>query len=445
MAVPGSVIQVMNVLEAAGHQAYLVGGSVRDILLGREPSDYDVATDARPEQVKALFPRAVPTGEKYGTITVLNGMPIEVTTFRRDGFYADGRRPQNVEFSDSLEEDVMRRDFTINALAMTENGILIDYVGGRSDLQAGIIRCVGDPDHRFREDALRMMRAVRFSSQLGFEIHSSTAAAATRNASLIANVSWERIRDELAKILVSDSPDMRTLHEVGLLAFIVPELAACYGFDQMNEHHDEDVFEHTMRAIELSPPRLNVRLAAMLHDVGKPKAFTIENGKGHFYGHHLDGEQMAREILHRLRFDSHTISDVCILVREHMSRYAFLRPRNVKRFINRVGVGNLDDLFDLQIADVQASRPPYDPSGMLALRDECRRVLSEKAPLTVRDLAVNGHDLMEWGMAPGREMGAMLQTMLDAVLKDPSLNTADGLRGVYQRYGGRESACRDRR
>jgi tRNA nucleotidyltransferase (CCA-adding enzyme) len=432
--IPRPVIEVMDRLEKAGFQAYLVGGSVRDMLLGREPKDYDIATDATPDQVKPLFPKVIPAGEKYGTVTVLNGIPIEVTTFRKDGRYLDGRRPESVDFSDSLEEDVKRRDFTINALAMTKEGVLKDPLDVQRDIWLEHIHCVGDPNERFNEDALRMMRAIRFACQLGFSISAPTYYAIRRNARLISNVSWERIRDELAKILLSERPCMgiSLLGTSRLMQYIIPELSDCVGFDQHSEHHDKNVMAHIIETVGWTPNRLNVRLAALLHDVAKPKTFTLVDGEGHFYGHHLEGEIMAREILNRLRFDNHTIGTVCTLVREHMSRYDFLRPRNTKRFINRVGIDNLEDLFDLQIADIKASAPPHDFSMVLALKEDCQRILNEKEPLTVKDLAINGHDLCEWGMTPGKEMGAMLKRMLECVLEDPSVNTREGLKKVFE-------------
>jgi tRNA nucleotidyltransferase (CCA-adding enzyme) len=435
--VPTTVLEIMERLEQAGFRAYLIGGSVRDMLLGRCPKDYDIATDAVPAQVKALFERAIPTGERFGTVTVRGEMDVEVTTFRKDGTYLDGRRPESVQFSKSLFDDVVRRDFTINALARTRAGEVIDHVGGLQDLGRRVIRTVGDPDERFGEDALRMMRALRFSAQLGdgFSIETATLEAISRNAHLILNVSWERIRDELAGILLSDRPGVvRDLHHTGLLAHILPELDACYGFDQASEHHDKDVFEHIVVALENTPPRLNVRLAALLHDVGKPATFSLdEEREGHFYGHHEESEEMARAALSRLRFDSRTVSTVSMLVREHMSRYGILRPKNIKRFIAKVGIENLQDLFDLQTADALASAAPHDLSKVLSLKREVKQVLDRGDPLTVKDLAITGRDLIKWGLKEGKDVGAMLDIMLDKVLDDPALNTPERLRNIFDR------------
>jgi len=430
------VLSVMDTLERAGYRAYVVGGSVRDLLLNRQPNDWDVATDAVPSEVRALFERTAPTGEKYGTVTVLGEIPVEVTTFRKDGRYLDGRRPETVEFSSSLEEDLVRRDFTINALAASRDGHVVDYVGGLRDLKDRVIRSVGDPGERFREDALRMLRAHRLVAELGpdFRIEPRTLEAITANAHLILNVSWERIRDELVRILMSDNPGvLRDLYHSRILGYILPELADCYGFRQWNRHHDKDVFEHTIVAVESSPKKLRVRLAALLHDVGKAESFTLgPDGEGHFYGHNTKSAEIAEEVLRRLRFDSHTISSVRTLIREHMTRHARMGPKGLKRLIARVGTDLIDDLIDLQMADVKASGNPDDLSAVLRLKAGVEEILASGDPLTVKDLAVNGRDLIEWGMKEGREVGIVLKAMLDRVLEDPSLNTKEGLRAVFE-------------
>ncbi|NLA59802.1 MAG: CCA tRNA nucleotidyltransferase [Firmicutes bacterium] len=341
VAIHPFVLKVMDALEKAGYRAYLVGGSVRDLLLNRQPKDWDIATDAHPPQVRALFERTAPTGEKYGTVTVLGDIPVEVTTFRKDGRYLDGRRPETVEFSSSLEEDLTRRDFTLNALACGRDGHVVDYVGGLQDLRHRIIRSVGDPGDRFREDALRMLRAHRLVAELGgdFHIEPRTLDAIAKNAHLILNVSWERIRDELVRILMSDNPgEIRHLYHSGILGHILPELAECYGFQQSSKHHDKDVFEHSVVALESAPRRLQVRLAALLHDVGKVKTMTIdESGEGHFYGHNVKSEEMARQAMRRLKFDVQTISSVCTLIREHMVRHSRLVLRPVVKSAIRAG------------------------------------------------------------------------------------------------------------
>jgi tRNA nucleotidyltransferase (CCA-adding enzyme) len=436
IAIHPAVSRIMDALERAGYQAYVVGGSIRDLLLRLEPKDWDVATDALPSDVRSLFERTSPTGEKYGTVTVLGDIPVEVTTFRRDGRYLDGRRPETVEFSPSLKEDLIRRDFTLNALACRRDGHVIDCVGGMDDLRDRIIRSVGDPGDRFREDALRMLRAHRLVAELGgeFRIEPRTHDAIAANAHLILNVSWERIRDELVRILMSDNPGaIRQLYSSLILGYILPEVAECYGFQQSSRHHDKDVFEHTMVAVESAPKRLWVRLAALLHDTGKPKTFTVDSeGEGHFYGHNQVSADLAGDVLRRLRFDSQTISSVVTLVREHTTRHVRLGTKGLKRLIARIGTSLLEDLFDLQTADVRASGHPHDLSRVLRLRAGVEEVLASGDPLTVKDLAVDGRDLIEWGMKEGREVGTVLKAMLERVLDEPAMNTREGLRRVYE-------------
>jgi len=434
------VLSIMGTLERAGYRAYVVGGSIRDLILGREPNDWDVATDATPSVVRALFERTVPTGEKYGTVTVLGEMPVEVTTFRKDGRYLDGRRPESVEFSSTIEEDLVRRDFTINALAADRVGNVLDFVNGLEDLRNRLVRCVGDPGERFREDALRMLRAHRLVAELGqgFRIEPRTLQAITENAHLILQVSWERIRDELVRILMSESPGvLRDLYDSRLLEYILPELADCYGFKQWNRHHDKDVFEHTIAAVESSPKKLRVRLAALLHDVGKAETFSLgPDGEGHFYGHSVKSAEMAEEVLKRLRFDSHTVSSVCTLIREHMTRHSRMGPKGLKRLIARVGKDLIHELLDLQMADVKASGHPGDLSEVLRLKEGVEGILASGDPITVKDLAVKGADLIEWGMEEGKEIGDVLKAMLDRVLEDPSLNTKERLRGIFEELRG---------
>jgi tRNA nucleotidyltransferase (CCA-adding enzyme) len=442
--VPREVTHVMRVLESAGYQAYLVGGSVRDILLHRRPMDYDVATDALPHKVEKLFHNVIPTGLKYGTVTVHDSIDVEVTTFRKDGRYLDGRRPESVTFSTSLEDDVFRRDFTINALALSLAGEVIDYVQGKRDLlDLRVIRCVGDPDQRFREDALRMIRAHRFVAQLSspekpFSIETKSLAAIKRNAHLIVNVSWERIRDELTKILMSDNPkSLGDLYDSDLLNYTLPELAACHGFPPPI-YHRKDVFEHTLAVVDASSKRLWVRLAALLHDIGKPTTFVVdERGFGYFHNHHAMGARMAEKVLDRLKYDSRTISVVTTLVREHMTKSPCLKhedrdkQRNVKRLINRVGVEHLEDFFDLKRADILGSAPPHDFSELDALKEEVYRVLNSGEPLTLKDLAVSGRDLIDWGMTQGKQIGDVLDSMLEAVLERPELNTRERLKALF--------------
>ena len=429
--IPKNVLYVLNTLQANNYNSYLVGGCVRDLLLGRQPKDYDITTSALPKQVKTLFPHVVLTGEKHGTVTVVtNEGNVEVTTMRKDGIYKDNRHPETVEFTNNIVCDLSRRDFTINAIAFSINGNIIDPYNGIKDLKQKIIKTVGNPDERFNEDGLRMMRAIRFACQLGFIIEEGTVFSITVNKYLINNISAERIRDELCKILISNKPSVGIdlLRITGLLDIIIPEIGNMVDFDQHNPNHDKNVYEHTLAVLNEVSNNITVRLAALLHDVGKPETFSLdENGIGHFYGHHMRGYDIAKNILQRLKFDNKTIDIVCVLIKEHMSRYDFLRTSNIKKFINRVGIDNLDSLFELQIADIKGSKPPHDINNVLKLKEEAKRVIEEKQPLTVKDLVINGYDLINLGIKPGRNMGLLLKEMLELVLENHELNNREYL------------------
>ena len=432
MEIPYVVEYVLNHLEYNGFQGYLIGGSVRDIFNYKSPKDYDICTNATPEQVKSLFAKSYDTGLKHGTVTiVLKDEYLEVTTLRKEGIYKDNRSPEEVFYTNSLKEDVARRDFTINSIAIDVNRNVYDYFGGLKDIENKIIRAVGNPDQRFNEDALRLMRAIRLSAQHDFDIEENTLQAIIKNAYLIQMISKERTRDELCKILLSDYPGygIEMLERTRLLQYIIPELCECVGFNQRNIHHDKDVFEHTLSVLNNSPKILNVRLGALLHDIGKIKTFSIDdNGNGHFYGHHIEGAIIAEEILKRLKFDNKTIENVVILVRYHMDRYDKIRTTNIKKFINRIGIDNINDLFELQIADVLGSAKEYqDFSNVISLKEQCFKILNEKQPLTVKDLAINGHDLMNIGIQQGKEIGIALNWLLEMVLINPNLNNYEDL------------------
>ena len=432
MEIPNAVEYILMHLEFNGYKAYLVGGSTRDIFNYKNPKDYDICSNATPEQVKKLFNKVILTGERHGTVTiVLNNEHYEVTTLRKDGIYKDNRSPEEVYFTNDLKEDVSRRDFTINSICIDVNRNVYDYFGGIKDIENKIIRAVGKAENRYNDDSLRMIRAIRFSCQHNFIIEENTLQAIVRNAYLIQMISKERIRDELCKILMSDYPSkgIRLLQETGLLQYIIPELCDCVGFKQYNIHHDKDVFEHTLKVLDNTPKILEVRLGALLHDIAKPKTFSIDdNGVGHFIGHHIEGEKVAEDILTRLKFDNKTINTVKILVRFHMDRYDKIRTTNIKKFINRVGIENLDNLFELQIADVLGSAKEYqDFSNVINIKEQCYKIINEKQPLTVKDLTINGHDLMEIGFKQGKEIGITLNWLLEMVLINPDLNNYEDL------------------
>jgi len=428
--VPAAVRRVLLQLARAGHQACLVGGCVRDLLLGRPPTDWDVATDARPEQVQALFPRTRPTGIAHGTVTVLAGRrPVEVTTFRTEGAYSDRRRPDWVDFTDRLDLDLARRDFTINALALDHRGRLHDPFGGAADLIAGVVRAVGDPAARFDEDALRMLRAVRFAAQLEFRIEPATLAAIRGHAALLDHVSAERIRDEFNKLLLAPRPvpALEILRETGLLERFLPELLEGVGVAQ-NVHHAFTVWEHNILACQHAEPVLTLRLAALLHDVEKPRCLTVDaQGNRHFYHHEVVGAQMADAILRRLRYDNATREKVVHLVRHHLAlhHYPDMSDAAVRRLIRRIGLEHLDDLIALRIADRRASgtkRSDLSRGTRLLLR-RIEQVLAEDAAFGLKDLKIDGHDVMRiLEIPPGPLVGRVLNAVLERVLEDPALN-----------------------
>lgn len=447
---PSEIKIIFKVLNDNGFTGYIVGGCVRDIILGKEPSDWDICTDAKPEAMMKIFNKytIVPTGIKHGTLTlIVNDKSFEITTFRNDKDYIDNRRPSEVEFTSSIYEDLKRRDFTINALAYNEVDGLIDCFDGLQDLNNNIVRSVGNPNERFNEDALRIIRGVRFSAQLGFSIDNDTALAMTNNKNLLNNISKERIREEFLKILLTEEPSngINRLVSLELMEYIIPELLETISFEQKNPNHDKDVFNHIMAVLDNTEKDIVLRLAALLHDIGKPQCFTVdENGKGHFYGHHKKSAEMAETILERLKFDNKTIFTVKLLVKEHMSRYEFLREKSIKKFINKVGAENLDRLFKLQIADIKGSMPPHDFSNIDFLRNECERVIKQKEPMTVKDLAINGHQIMKLGIAQGKEVGDILNYLLEIVLENPETNNEESLiKLVEEKIKNKESANND--
>lgn len=423
--IPAEVLHIMKELNKNQYQSYLVGGCVRDFLLNKTPHDYDICTSATPEQVKNVFTKTIPTGEKHGTITVLiNKCPIEVTTFMKSTIYKGDVR-ENV-FTDNLEEDLARRDFTINAMALDSEGVLHDYHNGKRDLRDRVIRTVGYPEDRYREDPLRMMRAVRFATLLKAKYEPSTWYEIMDNLELMEGVSVERIRDEFVKILISEQVEtgLRDLELAGLLDIVVPEVKPMYNFDQHNKHHHLNAFEHTIEVVKNTSPELNVRLAGFFHDIGKPLSVSEDKDKKeyHFYSHHTIGADMTKKILTRMKFDNNTVENVTVLVREHMSRMNLLNDKGVKKLINRVGVHNLDDLFDLQIADIKGSKPPHDFSYVENIKRRAEEIIDTNQPLSIKDLEIGGKELLEIGMKPGKQMGSTLQELLDEVLENPELN-----------------------
>lgn len=434
---PDKVKWIIDTLVGAGYEAYAVGGCIRDSILGRTPGDWDITTSASPFQVKELFPRTVDTGIQHGTVTVMEGKEgFEVTTYRIDGEYDDFRHPREVTFTSSLEEDLKRRDFTINAMAYNEEDGLIDIFGGIRDIEGKVIRCVGEPKERFTEDALRMMRAVRFAAQLGFAIEEGTKAAIARLAPNLAGISAERIQAELVKLLVSSHPEeMRTVYETGMSRVFLPEFDDMMGTPQNNRYHCYPVGEHAIVAMQNIRADKILRLTMLLHDVAKPVCKNVDkDGIYHFYGHAEAGARMAKGILRRLKFDNHTITRVCALILWHDNMPA-LQEASVRRAVHRVGLEQYPALFEVQRADAMA-KSDYRRSEKLdaigAYERIYREVMEKRQCLTVGELAVDGSDLIALGMKPGREIGEMLQFLLEHVLEHPQDNATEILKNLVK-------------
>ena len=432
MQISGGVLTIINTLEENGFAAYIAGGAVRDMLMGKTPHDFDIATSAMPIDVKKLFKRTIDTGLKHGTVTVVeNNIGYEVTTFRTDGAYTDSRHPDKVNFVTSIEEDVKRRDFTINAMAYNPERGLVDITGGKEDLNNKLIKCVGIPEVRFSEDPLRMLRAVRFASQLDFKIDESSVSAIKKLAPLIKKVSSERIRDELNKILMSENPQyISLLHDFGIMKIILPEVDRCSGVKQKNKYHIYDVYGHIMCTVKSTPPDLVLRWAALLHDIGKPDCASCDsNGIIHFYGHHRESVRMANDILHRLKLDNDTSHDILVLIENHDVRIEN-SPPGVKRMMAKTGAPLFKKLLVLQEADNRAKNEKFFREKKRRLDETFETykcVLAEHQPYTLSDLTVNGKDLIKIGFKPGKYLGDCLKILLDEVIINPGLNRREYL------------------
>ena len=432
LSIPKQAASIIETLTAHGYEAYVVGGCVRDSILGKTPSDWDITTSARPEQVKALFARTIDTGIKHGTVTVMmDKVGYEVTTYRIDGDYEDHRRPNDVTFTTSLKEDLMRRDFTINAMAYNDADGLIDLFGGMDDLERGIVRCVGAAKDRFDEDALRMLRAVRFAGQLHFRIEEDTREAIRLCHENLRDVSAERIQMELLKLLISDHPEtFREAYSTGLTSVFFPEFDRMMETEQETPHHMYNVGEHTLHAMKNIRSDKVLRLTMLLHDMGKPALKTMDSaGRAHFKKHAAESEVLARQILRRLKFDNDTIYKVCRLVHFHDYRMEATQ-RNVRRAMNRIGEELFPAYLEVRRADVLA-QSMYKREEKIQNLDEIealyQKIKEEEQCVSLRTLAVSGKDLLEAGMTPGREIGEKLEELLELVLESPELNTKEEL------------------
>ena len=432
--IPEKARQVLETIHAAGYEAYVVGGCVRDSVLGRNPQDWDITTSARPEQVKALFRRTIDTGIQHGTVTVmLEKEGFEVTTYRIDGKYEDSRHPSEVTFTPNLEEDLKRRDFTINAMAYNDRDGLVDLFGGLEDIRKKRIRCVGDPEARFGEDALRILRAVRFAAQLGYEIEDSTAEAIRKLAPSLKKISAERIAAELIKLLVSDHPEeLKNAYEMGITAVILPEFDCCMETPQNHLHHMYSVGEHILASVKEIKPDKVLRLTMLFHDIGKAETLTVgEDGVTHFYGHPEVSERIARDVLKRLKLDNDTIGMVCRLVRYHDYMNGRKRDlRAVRKAIYRIGEEAFPAIFDVWRADTLA-QSMYQREEKLqnlnAWKELYEEVMKSGQCVSLKTLAITGNDLIALGMTPGKEVGEMLKNLLDLVLENPEKNTKEYL------------------
>lgn len=431
--IPVYVENILNKLEKKGFSAYIVGGCVRDTVIGREPFDYDITTDALPEEILEIFKeyQTIEVGKKFGTIVVVqyDGI-VEVTTFRTDGEYVDGRRPEEVYFSKDLREDLSRRDFTINTLAYNKEKGLIDYFNGIKDIDERIIKTVGNPEERFKEDYLRILRGVRFATQLEFKMEENTYEASKYYAEKLVNISKERIREELFKILLSKKPSygIRLLKDLNIMSIILPELERSVDFNQHNPHHDMDVFNHTLCVLDKVSPVLHLRLAALFHDVGKPYTFTIDDdGVGHFYGHNKVGVEIAKEILNRFKSSNELIQKVTLLIDKHMIYHDDFGEKGLKRLLSKMGKEEIFTLLELQKVDRLCSNKHADIDDLLIREEIIKNVLEQKEVYEKNQLAIDGKDVIKLGYTQGKIIGEILDYLLEMALEDPKLNTKEKL------------------
>ena len=433
MDMPKNVDIAINLLQSAGFEAYAVGGCVRDSLLGKTPNDWDITTSAKPEDMKSVFAdfHCIDTGIKHGTVTVvIDGEPLEITTFRLDGEYEDNRHPKSVTFTSNLGADLGRRDFTVNAMAYSKKTGTVDLFGGQNDLKNKIIRCVGDPDRRFNEDALRILRALRFASALDFEIEEKTAQSLLKNCALLGNISEERIAKELLK-LVCGKGAKRILTDFAPVLFeILPELQPMYKNSHDNPHHCYDIYEHTLIAVESINPEPTLRFAMLLHDCGKPavKKFD-ENGVAHFYGHQRISAEISAQILARLKVSNKFRDEILFLVSNHDRWELYENTEKMPRYLSKFGLDGVLNLLKVMRADVLAQSPEYRYRlDQIADAEETAKNLAAQKPcLSLSELQINGRTLMDIGIPQGRKLGAVLAQLLDEVIDGVTKNTQEAL------------------
>lgn len=420
--IPNGAREIMELLLENGYESYIVGGSVRDALMGKLPNDWDICTSAYPEKVMEIMRPfyVIPTGLKYGTVTVVrDGKPYEVTTFRVDGDYLDFRKPEDVIFVSDVKEDLARRDFTINAIAYNNRDGLVDPYSGLNDIKAGVVRAVGSPKDRFNEDALRILRGLRFASRLGFKIEDATGEAIKSNAHLLERISAERIRDEFSRILMGDygTDILREYRDV--IAVFLPEIKEMFDLNQKNKFHIYDVWEHTLHVVDAVPKNIILKLAGFFHDIGKPRCLFIEDGVGHFYGHEKLSSDIADDIMKRLKYDNITREKVTGTIKNHMIIFN-PESRQPNRLLNRMGEENLKLLIELEKADVNSQNPKFAQERLENIqnfKDRVDEIIAEGDCFSIKDMKINGRDIIAMGVPEGRFIGEILQTLMDKVLE----------------------------
>lgn len=426
MKIPNEVIHILNTLKSNGHEAYIVGGAVRNTVMGLSINDWDITTSAEPDVVECLFKRTTNVGKSFGTIIVHLEMDYEITTFRTESKY-DGRKPEIIQYAKSITEDIRRRDFTMNAMYMDDTGTIYDVYNGRDSIQSRTIETVGQPLDRFTEDYLRVYRYVRFTTQYDLK-YNPLIDQVIKEMPINTNISFERIREELNKILLSAYPSkgIRHLLNLGLLEYIMPEIIPCVGFDQHSEFHHLDVFDHCLSALDKSNQTLVLRLAALFHDIGKPSTFELIDGVGHFYGHDKASVQLTEIVLKRLKYSNEVIDEVLKLIAHHMRLLDLDNRKSVKKFIRKIGVDSLNNFLDLRRVDILSSTTNDDIISVELMSKVFEEIIHEKHPINVNDLAIDGHALMDLGIV-GVEIGRVKEALLEIVLDDPSKNTYETL------------------
>lgn len=438
---PNDVEYIINKINKKGFEAFAVGGCIRDSILNRNPNDWDITTNALPEDIIRIFDKTIPTGIKHGTITVVyNNENYEITTYRVDGDYVDSRRPDDVIFVKNIKEDLSRRDFTINALAYNYKDGLKDYYNGIDDINSEIIKAVGDPLVRFEEDALRMMRAVRFSSQLNFNIDNNTRESIKTLSSNISNISIERVRDEFNKLVIADVKKLNDLLELGLLKEFIPELSNCVKVEQENPYHIYNVFNHTIVSADNIQNRLDLRLTMLFHDIGKRECKSYDkNGIAHFYKHNIKSSDLTQRIMKRMKYDNVIINKVVTLVKHHDN--TINSSKSIRKLLSNIGEDNFKDLLLVKKADLLGQNPKYHKEGLEQLKlieSKFKKIIKDNNCFSIKDLDITGNEVIDLGVKKGKDVGLVLKYLLDKVIEKPELNNRRDLVILTKKWIARE-------